>query len=495
MKIGSILSGEVIHDRQKLRALCSDAVLWIVFLGCIGLILILCRDMGLDYDESYGYRTAHDYTIWGIMGKVLADHDTDVPLYYQMMRVWALILGNDFWAYKTYSLAGTVASMLLGLTAVRRFWGRRTALLYIVSVSLMPTLLHVSYNIRMYSWTIFAVTASMLLAYSIMQGNAKRWKWICLCVLTVCALLYHYFTALYFLIIYGWLFLELWLHERRQAWKVFPCGIVGILPTAVWMLIGDAGHFAGTGEETTEVAGLGDACYRMMEYLFSSNLTYGSLVGAVVLLAVFVAAILMFRGNRIGEKAFVLIGLTAYPLTYLVGLAVASHLSHFFLPRHVIHGGGLLWLTVAIVLPRINWRAYLSGAVFILGASMASFAKEYRDAFTNVPYLEATMAFAETEMEPGDVVVYTTDHKFGSVLYGCYMPEQEFVDIREIEDWGALADENVWLFLNDYQMKPDEKTMETYGISMIYVGHYGFQIIGNCTDFDVYKVTIGAAEE
>ena len=63
----------------------------------------LCLSEGIDYDEAYSYRTAHDNTMMGIIRVVQADHDTDVPVGYMGLRLWSFLVGDGIIAYKMFA--------------------------------------------------------------------------------------------------------------------------------------------------------------------------------------------------------------------------------------------------------------------------------------------------------------------------------------------------------------------------------------------------------
>ena len=48
--------------------------LWLILILCTAVLFSLCLSEGIDYDEAYSYRTAHDNTMMGIIRVVLAAH-------------------------------------------------------------------------------------------------------------------------------------------------------------------------------------------------------------------------------------------------------------------------------------------------------------------------------------------------------------------------------------------------------------------------------------
>lgn len=93
--------------------------LWLILILCTAVLFSLCLSEGIDYDEAYSYRTAHDNTMMGIIRVVLAAHDTDVPVWYMGLRLWSFLAGDGIIAYKMFALLGTVLSMLLGPVVIQ----------------------------------------------------------------------------------------------------------------------------------------------------------------------------------------------------------------------------------------------------------------------------------------------------------------------------------------------------------------------------------------
>lgn len=462
-----------------------------VMLASVLLMLTLCWDEGIDYDESYSFKSARDYTQLEIVRKMIDDYDTDVPLYYCVLRVWIQLfggIGHRFFAARLFSVAGTVASMLLGLTVVRRLWGNRTALYFMIATGLAPALLHVSVNIRMYSWTNFLVTASAVLAFCIVQNPGRKRLWVLLWVLTVAALFSHYFTVFAYLAIYLYLLAALFVHERKELWKGLVCGIASVLPLLAWMVVSGFFHFIKTDSAEVEMRKI--TLKGLLYYIFETDMRFCLTIGVVLVLATLLGGILFLKNKeRRSEKGFALMCLSAIFATYLLALVVSSFASHFFVARHIMHATGMMWLGIAIILPRVNLQVYLSGLAVLLGMCWSNYLGEYELAYRDTPYLEDTKAFIENEMEPGDIVVYSSPVMY-STLYSCYMPEQTFLHLSQVEDINALAGKRVWYFSTDWTVFFSEEDVETYGISAENVGHYGFQIMDNCTDFDLLRLEI-----
>lgn len=465
--------------------------MWGMIMGCTAVLLTMCFDRGIDFDEAYSYRTAHDNALTGITREIIDAHDTDIPLYYWALRIWTRVCGESWFAYRLFSVAGTVASMLLGATFIRRTWGYLTAYLFILPMGLAPSLIHVGVNIRMYSWTVFFVTACGLLVYSLAQKPEQKEKWFLLFAVTLAALFCHYFTAFCHLFLYLYLLVSLLRTQRKHIWKVFVCGGGALLPFGIWLIISDFFHLKDSrgGGLTLERIQIKE----MLEYCFHTEIKYSTVIGICIFAVAFFAVIFLRKNFKKADRSFALLSLTLFPVTYFLAAFLASMANHFFITRHIMHGMGLMWLGFAIVIPRINLRAYVSALMFVMVMGGASYHEEFWYSYGNIPYLAATESYISENMQQGDIVIYNAEPKF-DLLYGCYMPEQVFYHVSEITDISELEGKRVWFFLCTQEWFPPEVT-EQYDISYDFMGHYGFQIINNCTDFDLLWMKIEEVAE
>jgi len=471
----------------------------VTFLAVVGILLTLCADEGIDYDEAYSFHSARDYTQFGIVKKMIDDYDTDVPLYYNALRVWILLfggIGHRFFAARCFSVAGTVASMILGVTVIRKHWGNMTALFFMIAVALAPAMLHVSVNIRMYSWTNFLVTASAVLIYELAMDPDDKKKWVLLGLCTVAGLFTHYFTAFAFAFLYLYLLIALFRDKngRRSVWKVFVCGGVPVAALSVWVILSGFLHLVNT--DTSEVEIKGVALKQLFYYLFQTDMKFDLIIGGTLVAAALTGAVILMRKER-GEKRDAIFACTCVLvifLSYIAGRIASSFASHFFIARHIMHSAGIMWLGIAIVFPKINLRVYLAGLAVLTSICYSNYMSEYESAYRDTPYMEETKEFIATQMEPGDIVIYSTEKKYYR-LYKCYMPDQEFMWLWEMsdEEIAELAGKRVWYFSTNWKEYFTDEQVEKYGISAVNMGHYGFQIMDNCADFDLLRLEIGGA--
>jgi hypothetical protein len=63
-----------------------------------------------------------------------------------------------------------------------------------------------------------------------------------------------------------------------------------------------------------------------------------------------------------------------------------------------------------------------------------------------------------------------------------------------VGDIQELVGKRVWYFSTDSREFFSKEDVETYGIESQNMGHYGFQIMDNFTDFDILWLEIRGAE-
>ena len=458
---------------------------------CCGAVLVsLCFNEGIDYDEAFSFSIIHNSPdVIGIIDELLASPYNDViPLWHMALKLGTIIFGERFVVCKLFTVLGSVCTMMLGATVVRKNWGCKTALLFIIPAGLAPGLMHVGVNIRTYSWTVFLVTACALTAYKIVRNPQNRKLWLLLFFTTVTGLLCHHFTAFSYLFIYLYLFVELLRKERKSVWKLFVCGFTALIPFCLWLYISDFFHMS-----DVEGGRLGIEkvlLYDWKEFIFHTSIPKSGDMGMLILILAVGMLCLFWKRFEKQDRGFLLLGLSAFLCSYVLSAILSTASNHFIAPRHTMHTQVLLWLGLAIILSRINVGVYLSGLVYVICLCSSNYSISYGIEYRTIPYLAGTKAFIAENMQEGDIVIYNAEKKF-SLLYECYMPAVEYVYFPEMteEEIRSLSGKRVWFMLCKQDFFTQEQQQQ-YGITYENMGHYGFQIIADCTDFDMLRIEI-----
>lgn len=202
----------------------------VVLLGTILFVYLAYRDHTMLYDDAYSiFMTKKSFAdILSITSK-----DVHPPLYYWMLKTFSIVFGDSVFALRLFSTLGVFATLLLGCFPVRRLFGDRVALSFLLLVILFPVTQYLATDIRMYSWTMFFVLACALYAYQIyIEGS--RVQWLLFFLTGVCAAYLHNYGLLSVLGIYLLLFIFL-LKETKKRYCFFIYGVLFAFAYAPWL--------------------------------------------------------------------------------------------------------------------------------------------------------------------------------------------------------------------------------------------------------------------
>ncbi len=163
----------------------------IILLGTLFLLMPAFHE-NIWFDESYSVAIVnHSFgEIWTI-----GSHDVHPILYYWMLKVINLIFGESIIAYRIFSVIGIVVLGTLGLTHIKKHFGKTTGLLFTFFSFFLPVMLNYAIEIRMYSWTIVSVTLMAIYLYRFIKD--KTFKNILLFgIFSIISCYMHYYALL-----------------------------------------------------------------------------------------------------------------------------------------------------------------------------------------------------------------------------------------------------------------------------------------------------------
>lgn len=203
----------------------------LVLLG-IGLFSYLdFRNTTIPYDDAYSvFMIKSSYAdIAGITAE-----DVHPPLYYWGLKTFSYLSGDSMFALRLFSMLGILASLLLGCCPIRKLFGDRVAVFFILLMVIFPVSQYLVTDIRMYSWTMFFVLACALYAYKVYK-EGKLQNWAIFLLAGICAAYMHNYGLLSVLGIYIGLFVSL--IASRKRWLPFLyCGGLFALLYLPWLL-------------------------------------------------------------------------------------------------------------------------------------------------------------------------------------------------------------------------------------------------------------------
>lgn len=174
--------------------------------------LIIIHNTVYWFDESYSVSLIqHSFTeIWAITAQ-----DVHPPLYYYMLKVFGSCTSHTMLNYRILSLVGVCAIFILGLFPVKKYFGEKASLFFILLVAIMPVTQYLASDIRMYSWLMFFVTWTSLNAYAVYKGDSK-FRYFLLLISAICAAYIHYYGLMSCCIIFFILFLHKKISKKKS---------------------------------------------------------------------------------------------------------------------------------------------------------------------------------------------------------------------------------------------------------------------------------------
>ncbi len=161
----------------------------IILLGII-FCLIPAFHTNMWFDESYSVAIAeHGFLdIWQITG-----NDVHPALYYWMLHIVYLLLGNNILAFRLCSVVGLALLGILGYTHIRKDFGEKVGILFSALVFFFPTMLMYATEIRMYTWAMLFVTLMCIYAWRLYKGQTQWKHWVLFAITALAAAYTHYY--------------------------------------------------------------------------------------------------------------------------------------------------------------------------------------------------------------------------------------------------------------------------------------------------------------
>lgn len=369
----------------------------IAFVALSVIFLSLVWNNNVWMDEAFTASLVHDSFI-GVIKASMAD--TLPPLYNIILWATTSVFGYTVPVMKITSVLPMILTLLLGATVVRRRFGVRTALLFMIYITLMPLFMYYGVEIRMYSLGYFAATGAGLYAYEIVCENTRS-NWIKFTLFSVLAGYSHHFAfvtaafAYLYLLIY-FIFIKKsgikdWLKCLLATFILYlPCLIVTI-------------------NQIQRVS-----TYFSMPYvdvaLFIQYLSYPFVVGirpaSILCVMMMWTALVIFSqdvfwdGDRNPDKIYAICCFTVYYGVLVFGTVMGKILpANIFVDRYLFFSAGLLWLFAAIIFDRSD-KTYYIAVIAALIVGVCTYIVEFKVEYSNSANEE--IAYLRTVIEEGD---------------------------------------------------------------------------------------------
>lgn len=178
------------------------------------------------FDEAYTLSLIqHNYSE---MIEILKT-DMHPPLYFISLKCFCEVFGYSILVTKIFSVIGYIATLLLGLTIIKKRFGNNTSIVYMLTVGAIPMSLYFSVQQRSYQWCIFFVTFCFLEALLFLESQ-KTYH----CVIFVVTALFSSYNHIYALLAVGIIFAFVNIYALAKNRKL----IKAIIISDITMIVG-----------------------------------------------------------------------------------------------------------------------------------------------------------------------------------------------------------------------------------------------------------------
>lgn len=184
------------------------------------------------FDEGYtiGLIQRSYSEIWNMTAQ-----DVHPPLYYFMLKAYSSLFGSSILTLRFFSGIPVLLMTLVSCTLIRRIWGDKTAITFII-VALLSFQMYWTSEIRMYSWSMFFVLMTFLCAYKAFRLDSKKY-YVLFVAFSLAAGYSHYYALFTVCYIYLLLFILSVCYDKKKIIAVIVCGVIFSLGYLPWLLI------------------------------------------------------------------------------------------------------------------------------------------------------------------------------------------------------------------------------------------------------------------
>lgn len=443
-------------------------------------------------DEAYTVRLVRGNIASIIQG---AASDVHPPLYYLILKLFELCGGESLLKYRLVTAVGTYLNLLLlGATIIRKQWGCRVSILYILWFGLTYSTLEKTTFIRMYSWGAFFVTTAAILMFLYYQNSRKR-DFILGIVMTIAAMYTHYYALITVFFIWLFLLLATFIKKRKKAGYIILGGAMVVIGYLPWL-----GRLLAQSKRVADNFWMKYFDWNEWKMVPAALMetSDGDFVGIGMVLYVFLMILLLLALIR--KKWNALLCAAVFACTMITGAVLSVFITPIWATRYMYVGWGLIALFVAIVagditsvFPKIT-QGLLVAVLAVVGAvsvntmlndeTMKNTADEWVD-------------FLENNIEK-EACIIVDDPAEHWIVYDIYLPEAKFIcteGMREQNVEERLSNflehsngHQIWYIIDYRQQKIGVDKMKDYLEGLGYsLNSAGFYVIKQ-KDLEVFQI-------
>lgn len=333
------------------------------YLIYIGLILIgFCLFLYLDYinpsiafDDAYSMRMSQR-SFADILH--ITAQDVHPPLYYWLLKSHSSIFGFSMHVQRIFSNIGILATMLLAMFAIRKRFGDRTAITFLLLLIIFPVTQFLASEIRMYSWAMFFTLATAIFAYDSYKKGCSI-DYLKMAFWALCAAYTHYFALMSVGWVFLFLFIFLWKEKRINRYYFIAIGLFIIIYTPwvshLFFQIKQVNN-----DYWIKPLSLNDIYYHLYYFYsikkdwlpFGNTASYALMTSTAIIILTQALALcytcVSFIRKRSKQDQLIIITFLLFIFPILSGFVISLLIRPISVPRYMLCSFGLLLISLAL---------------------------------------------------------------------------------------------------------------------------------------------------
>lgn len=373
----------------------------------MGICMLACpiSNILIHVDE---YWTASLISLPFIEGMRVAASDVHPPLHYIILYVLSPLTSNNIYLLKVTSIVPYFIILGISASIIRNDWGWLTAGVFAFTISSMSVLFIEFLTIRMYPWALLFTILEFICFRDVITKFDKK-SWILLTLFTLLASYTHYFT----LFTSGLIYLLILIHilrqqDKREKVKKWIYSVIALMVLyAPWfyVLVRQIGTQAGASKKPMVLSDM----LSCITYFAVNSPEWSPEMTALKILAVIFAVIVLIIIYK-KQARYEASGVFLMYATVVIGVFVLSLTVQPLRVRYLGHAFAIFWLSVSILLSRIESNKVLAVLLaFILVFSAAGIILTHEDAVSRIKWADERANFLESINNESNVIVYNTD--------------------------------------------------------------------------------------
>lgn len=437
-------------------------IAWIYAIILFGMNLIRIFDGNFWGDEIYTINL-----IKQPIGDIVSTTALDVhpPLYYFIVRLFYLILGNHDWIFHFVSLIPCLILIIFAMTVIWKKIAPEASLILITLLCLSDNAVTYNMEVRMYSWAALFILFSFYELYRVLQKN-NTINYILFVTFSLAGAYTHYYALvsiafLYIFIIVGALL------KKLNIKKVALSCVATIVLYLPWL-----GYLLKAVEDRADNYWITyiPTFKESIDYLFSYQISSGLwlvIVGILLIAVVYETGMvkiytakhckmnIVFSTDNIkcsNSFLWIIAGLSSILGTIIFAIAISNIIRPFYVLRYIYPVSIIAWMILGVSVSKLKGSKIYTA--IILGCMLITFLPSYEMKYINEKnannVFRETLQETENRIDSNDIIL-TDVERVNWTFSIYYYPDTETQIINDNVIPNLQKSKKYWLIINNIE--------------------------------------------